>query len=179
VLRAGTIIPAALLTGIQSDLPGLVIAQVTVPVRDSLTGTQVLIPQGSRLIGTYDSELIAGQTRLLMAWTRILFADGRSIALDRMPAADASGQAGLSDKVDNHWGSTAKAALISTVLSIGAQSGSAGNDSDIARAIRDGASDSVARTGRQIVDRELSRRPTITIRQGMPVHALLTGDLAI
>jgi type IV secretion system protein VirB10 len=179
VLRAGTIIPAALLTGIQSDLPGLVVAQVTEPVRDSLTGTRVLIPQGSRLIGTYDSELIAGQTRLLMAWTRLLFADGRSIALDRMPAADASGQAGLSDKVDNHWGSTAKAALISTVLSIGAQSGSAGNDSDIARAIRDGASDSVARTGRQIVDRELSRRPTITIRQGMPVHALLTGDLAI
>ncbi len=94
-----------------------------------------------------------------------------------MPAADATGQAGLSDKVDNHWGSTAKAALISTVLSIGAQSGFAGNESDIARALRDGASDSISRTGRQIVDCELARRPTITIRPGMPIMALLTEDL--
>lgn len=177
ILRAGTIIPAALVTGVQSDLPGLVIAQVTEPVRDSLTGSHVLIPQGARLIGTYDSQLTAGQTRLLLAWTRLLLPDGRSIELNRMPAADATGQAGLSDRVDHHWGSTAKAALISTVLSIGAQSGFAGNESDIARALRDGASDSISRTGRQIVDRELSRRPTITIRPGMPIMALLTEDL--
>jgi type IV secretion system protein VirB10 len=178
-LRAGTIIPAALVTGIQSDLPGLVIAQVTEPVRDSLTGSRILIPQGARLIGTYASELAAGQTRLLLAWTRLLLPDGRSIDLGRMPAADATGQAGLRDRVDHHWGSTVKAALISTILSIGAQSGSAGNESDIARAIRDGASDSISRTGRQIVDRELARRPTIKVRPGMPIRAILTADLDV
>ncbi|QMW22445.1 TrbI/VirB10 family protein [Sandaracinobacteroides saxicola] len=176
-LRAGTIIPAALVTGIQSDLPGLVIAQVTEPVRDSLTGSHVVIPQGARLIGTYDSELAAGQTRLLLAWTRLLLPDGRSIDLGRTPAADATGQAGLSDKVDNHWGSTAKAALISTILSIGAQSGTSGDESDLARALRDGASDSISRTGRQIVERELSRRPTITVRAGSPVLAIISKDL--
>jgi type IV secretion system protein VirB10 len=178
-LRAGTIIPAALVTGIQSDLPGLVIAQVTEPVRDSHTGSRILIPQGARLIGSYDSELAAGQTRLLLAWTRLLLPDGRSIDLGRMPAADATGQAGLSDRVDNHWGSTVKAALISTILSIGAQSGTSGDESDIARALRDGASDSISRTGRQIVDRELSRRPTITVRAGMPIRAILTADLDV
>ncbi|WP_207791559.1 TrbI/VirB10 family protein [Sandaracinobacteroides saxicola] len=178
-MRAGTIIPAALVTGIQSDLPGLVIAQVTEPVQDSFRYSKILIPQGARLIGTYDSELAAGQTRLLLVWTRLLLPDGRSIDLGRMPAADATGQPGLSDKVDNHWGRTAKAALISTILSIGAQSGTSGDESDIARALRDGASDSISRTGRQIVERELSRRPTITVRAGMPIRAILTRDLML
>lgn len=178
-LRAGTIIPAALVTGIQSDLPGLVIAQVTEPVRDSLTGSQILIPQGSRLIGTYDSELAAGQTRLLLAWTRLLLPDGRSIDLGRMPAADPTGQAGLSARVDNHWGSILKGALISTVLSIGAQSGSSGDESDIARALRDGASDSISRTGRQIVERELSRRPTLSIAPGYRMRVLVTQDITV
>jgi type IV secretion system protein VirB10 len=179
ILQAGTVIPAALVTGIQSDLPGLVVAQVTEPVRDSLTGTRVLIPQGSRLIGTYDSELAAGQTRLLLAWTRLLLPDGRSIALDRMPAADATGQAGLTVHINNHWGSTAKAALVSTLLSIGAQSGASGDESDIARAIRDGASDSISRTGRQVVDRELARKPTIIVEAGAVVRAIAVTDLAI
>jgi type IV secretion system protein TrbI len=178
-LRAGTIIPAALVTGIQSDLPGLVIAQVTEPVRDSLTGSNILIPQGSRLIGTYDSELAAGQTRLLLAWTRLLLPNGRSIDLGRMPAADPTGQAGLSDRVDNHWGSILNGALISTVLSIGAQSGSSSDESDIARAIRDGASDSISRTGRQIVERELSRRPTLSIAPGYRMRVLVTQDIII
>lgn len=178
-LQAGTVIPAALITGIQSDLPGLVVAQVTEPVRDSLTGSWILIPQGSRLIGTYDTELAAGQTRLLLAWNRLLLPDGRSIDLDRMPATDPSGQAGLSDRVDNHWGGMLKAALISTLIGIGAQSGSTGDDSEIARAIRDGASDSVARTGRQIVERELTRRPTLTISPGYRLKVLVTKDLEI
>lgn len=179
ILRAGTIIPAALVTGIQSDLPGLVIAQVTESVRDSLTGSRILIPQGSRLIGTYDSELAAGQTRLLLGWTRLLLPDGRSIDLGRMPTADPTGQAGLSDRVDNHWGSILKGALISTVLSIGAQSGSSGDESDIARALRDGASDSISRTGRQIVERELTRRPTLTISPGYRMRVLVTQDLNV
>jgi len=179
ILRAGTIIPAALVTGIQSDLPGLVIAQVTEPVRDSLRGSKILIPQSARLIGTYDSELAAGQTRLLLAWSRLLLPDGRSIDLGRMPAADATGQAGLSDRVDNHWGSILKGALISTVLSIGAQSGSSGDGSDIARALRDGASDSISRTGQQIVERELTRRPTLTISPGYRMRVLVTQDIDI
>jgi type IV secretion system protein VirB10 len=178
-LQAGTVIPAALITGIQSDLPGLVVAQVTEPVRDSLTGSRILIPQGARLIGTYDTELAAGQTRLLLAWNRLLLPDGRSIDLDRMPATDPSGEAGLSDRVDNHWGSVLKAALVSTLIGIGAQSSSTGDESDIARAIRDGASDSVARTGRQLVERELARQPTITISPGFRLRVLVTEDIQV
>lgn len=178
-LQAGTVIPAALITGIQSDLPGLVVAQVTEPVRDSLSGSRILIPQGARLIGTYDTELAAGQTRLLLAWHRLLLPDGRSIDLDRMPATDPSGQAGLSDRVDNHWGGMLKAALISTLIGVGAQSGSTNDESEIARAIRDGASDSVARTGRQIVERQLTRQPTLTISPGYRLKVLVTKDLEI
>lgn len=146
---------------------------------NSSTRWLVLIPQGSRLIGTYDTELAAGKTRLLLAWNRLLLPDGRSIDLDRMPATDPSGQAGLSERVDNHWGGMLKAALISTLIGIGAQSGSTGDESEIARAIRDGASDSVARTGRQIVERELTRRPTLTISPGYRLKVLVTKDLEI
>lgn len=179
LVTTGSVIAAALVTGIRSDLPGQVVAQVTQPVHDSATGRTLLIPQGSRLIGTYDSDLAAGQMRLLLAWTRLILPNGRSIDLDRMPAADASGQSGLQDRTDHHWGGVVRAALISTLLGIGAQSGSASDESDIARAIRDGASDGIGRTGRQIVDRELGRPPTLTIRPGYPVRVMLTRDLAL
>jgi type IV secretion system protein VirB10 len=177
VLLAGSVISAALVTGIRSDLPGQVVAQVTEPVFDSANGRTLLIAQGARLIGTYDSDLAAGQTRLLVAWTRLILTDGRSIDLGGMPAADAMGQSGLEDRTDHHWGGIARAALVSTVLGIGAQSGTSDNEGDIARALRDGASDSVSRTGRQIVERELNRSPTITIRPGFTVRVMLTRDL--
>lgn len=178
-IAAGTMLSAALVTAIHSDLPGQVIAQITEPVHDTLSGSLTLIPQGSRVLGAYDNALSTGQSRILVVWTRLIFPDGRSVALDKFPATDAAGRTGLSDRTDYHWGGVAKAAAVSTLLSIAAQSSSTGDEGDIARALRDGASDSVARTGRQIVERELGRAPTITIRAGHPVRILLTRDMLL
>ena len=179
VVQAGAIISAALVTGLRSDLPGQVVAQVTENVFDSPTGRTLLIPQGTKLIGTYDHDVAAGQSRALVAWTRLILPDGSSVILDRMPGADAAGYGGLQDRVDNHWGGVLKAALVSTVLGIGAQSGSGNSQSDLARALRDGASESLSRTGRQIVERELDRPPTITIRPGFPVRVIVTRDIVL
>src|SRR3546814_1111887 len=102
-LMAGTVIPAALLTAVNSDLPGQVIATVTEQVYDSVTGRHLLIPQGSRLIGQYDSQVAFGQRRALLVWTRLIRPNGSSLVLDRLPATDAAGQMGLEDNVDWHW----------------------------------------------------------------------------
>ncbi|NCP00904.1 MAG: conjugal transfer protein TraI [Rhodobacterales bacterium CG15_BIG_FIL_POST_REV_8_21_14_020_59_13] len=178
LLQAGSVIPAALITGIRSDQPGLVTAQVTENVYDSLTGRRLLIPQGARLIGEYESDVGFGQRRVLLAWNRLILPDGRSIVLERQPAADPSGYAGLEDGVDYHWGGVLKAALVSTLLGVGSDLGS-GSDSDLARALRRGSQDSVNRTGEQIVSRELNIRPTLTIRPGYPVRVLVTRDIVL
>lgn len=178
LLQAGSVIPAALITGIRSDQPGLVTAQVTENVYDSQTGHRLLIPQGSRLLGDYSSEVGFGQRRVLLAWNRLILPDGRSIVLERQPAADPSGYAGLEDGVDYHWGGVLKAALVSTLLGVGGELGS-GNDSDLARALRRGSQDSVNRAGEQIVSRELNIRPTLTIRPGFPVRVLVTRDIVL
>src|SRR3546814_1684669 len=128
ILQAGSIIPAALITGIRSDLPGQITAQVTQNVYDSPTGRILLIPQGARLIGDYDAEVSAGQTRVLLAWTRLILPDGRSIQLDRQPGAAGRGFAGWQDSAHFPWGSLARAELISQVLGVGAGVGWGSND---------------------------------------------------
>ncbi|RAZ88876.1 conjugal transfer protein TraI [Mesorhizobium hawassense] len=179
VLQAGAVIAAALITGIRSDLPGQITAQVTENVYDSPTGHILLIPQGTRLIGQYDNGVGFGQRRVLLVWTRLIFPDGRSIVLEREPGADAEGYAGLEDGVDYHWGELFKAAALSTVLSIGAQAGSSGQESDIMRALRQGASDSISQAGQQIVQRQLNIAPTLTIRPGFPVRVIVTHDIVL
>lgn len=178
ILQAGSVIPAALITGIRSDLPGLVTAQVTQNVYDSPTGRILLIPQGSRLIGDYDADVAFGQNRVLLAWNRLILPDGRSIVLERQPAADTQGFAGLQDGTDYHWGGVLKAALVSTLLGAGAELGS-GDNGNLARAFRRGTQDSINRAGEQIVSRELNVRPTLTIRPGFPVRVLVTRDLVL
>ena len=177
-LQAGSIIPAALITGIRSDLPGQITAQVTANVYDSLTGRILLIPQGARLIGEYDSEVSHGQNRVLLAWDRLILPDGRSIQLDRLSGADVRGFAGLQDGTDYHWGNMAKAALISTLLGIGSELGG-GGDSDLVRAVRRGSQDTISQTGQQIVGRELNVRPTLTVRQGYALRIIVTRDLIL
>jgi type IV secretion system protein VirB10 len=179
VLQAGAVIPAALVTGIRSDLPGQISAQVTENVYDSPTGRWLLVPQGSRIVGQYDSGVGFRQRRVLLVWNRLIFPNGRSIVLERQPGADAGGYAGLEDGVDYHWGELFKAAALSTVLSIGAQTGSSGQEGDIVRALRNGASDSVSQVGQQIAQRQLDVAPTLTIRPGYPVRVLVTRDLAL
>ena len=178
IVQAGSVIPAALITGIRSDLPGQITAQVTQNVYDSITGHILLIPQGARLIGEYDSEVAAGQTRVLFAWDRLILPDGRSIVLERQPGADGSGFAGLQDRVNQHWGNLLKAAAISTLLGVGVELG-ADDDDELTRALRRGSQDTINQTGQQIVRRQLNIQPTLTIRPGHPLRVVLTRDLIL
>ncbi|MDP0929702.1 TrbI/VirB10 family protein [Paracoccus onubensis] len=178
ILQAGSVIPAALITGIRSDLPGQIIAQVTEPVYDSPTGSILLIPQGTRLIGAYDDSVSFGQRRVLLVWNRLIFPDGSSIVLERLAGADSGGYAGLEDGVDYHWWDLMKAAGLSTLLAAGAEF--ATDDGDrLTRAIREGALDTINETGQQIVQRQLQVKPTLTIRPGFPVRIIVTKDLIL
>lgn len=178
IVQAGSVIPAALITGIRSDLPGQITAQVTQNIYDSPTGRILLIPQGARLVGEYDSEIVAGQSRVLLAWDRLIFPGGRSIALDRLPGADGAGMAGLADRTDYHWGHILKAALVSTLLGVGAELGASDEDR-LVQAARAGSQGSINETGRQVVERQLRIPPTITIRPGFAFRVIVTRDLIL
>ena len=177
VVQAGSVIAAALITGLRSDLPGEITAQVTENVYDGPTGRTLLIPQGARLIGEYDSQVAFGQERVLLAWTRLILPDGRSIVLERQPGADAAGYAGLEDGVDNHWGKLIKAAILSTVLSVGSEAGTSQTENNLTQAIRAGAANSFSQTGQQVVERQLNIQPTLTVRPGFPVRVMVIRDL--
>jgi type IV secretory pathway VirB10-like protein len=182
VVQAGTVIPGALITGIRSDLPGQITAQVTENVYDTPSGRLLLIPQGARLIGIYDSQIAFGQSRVLLVWTRLIMPNGRSIVLERQPGADAAGYSGLEDEVDNHWGELFKAAALSTLLAVGSEVGAGsdtGNNGDIIQALRRGSSDSLNQTGQKIVQRNLNIQPTLTIRPGFPVRVIVNRDLVL
>ncbi|GHE74485.1 conjugal transfer protein TraI [Camelimonas fluminis] len=178
ILQAGAVIPAAMITGIRSDLPGQITAQVTQNVYDSPTGSLLLIPQGTRIIGEYDDGVTFGQRRVLLVWKRLIFPNGHSIVLERQPGADASGYAGLEDGVDYHWWDLMKAAGLSTLLGIGAELATSDEDRLI-RAIRDGAQGTINQAGQQIIQRQLQVEPTLTIRPGFPVRVIVTRDLVL
>ncbi len=178
ILQAGAVIAAALITGIHSDLPGQITAQVTENIYDSPTGRILLVPQGTRVIGQYNNSVQFGQSRVLLVWNRLIFPNGRSIVLERQPGADTEGYAGLQDGVDYHWWELAKAAGLSTLLSIGAEL--ATNDDDrLIQAIRNGGQDTINDAGQQIVRRQLNVAPTLTIRPGFPVRVIVTRDLVL
>jgi type IV secretory pathway VirB10-like protein len=179
VVQAGAVIPAALITGIRSDLPGQITAQVTENVYDSPSGRFLLIPQGSKLVGLYDSQISFGQDRVLLVWTRLLMPNGRSIVLERQPGADTQGFAGLEDEVDHHWDRLFMAAALSTVLGVSAELGATSGDSAIVTALRRGSTDSLNQTGQQVVRRNLNIQPTITVRPGFPVRVIINRDLVL
>lgn len=164
-------------TGINSDLPGTVIAQVTQPVYDTVTGAHLLIPQGARLLGRYQSEVSFGQDRALVVWDRIMFPDGSSIRISE-PGTDASGAAGVTDRTDHHWNRVFAAAGLATILGVGAELGSDSED-DISRAIRRGTTGTVIQAGQRAVDRSLTIQPTIRVRPGWPVRVLVTRDVIL
>ena len=177
-LQAGTVIPAAMITGLRSDLPGQISAQVTSNVFDSPSGRYLLIPQGARLLGEYDSRIASGQSRPLLVWTRLILPNGRSIVLERAPGTDGTGASGLQDRVNYHWGRVFLAAGLATILNLGLESGAETED-DVARAIREAAQDTIGRTGDEIVRQQLAVPPTLTIRPGFPVRVMVTRDLIL
>lgn len=181
-VMAGTIIPAALMTGINSDLPGQVIATVSEPVYDTATGRYLLIPQGSRLIGRYDSQVAFGQRRALLVWTRLILPDTSSVALDRLPGMDPAGYAGLEDGVDWHWDRILAGAALSTLLGIGAELAAPESRTEGSRAViagRESAQDTVNQVGQEMTKRNMSIQPTLTIRPGFPMRVMVSKDLVL
>lgn len=179
IMSAGSLISASLITGINSDLPGTVVAQVTENAFDSITGKTLLIPQGARLIGRYESSIAYGQRRAFISWHRIIWPDGTSLRIEDVPASDISGYSGLADKVDFHGGALLKGVAMSTVLGVGTELGFGDKESDLVRAFRESAQTNDGRAADQIVGRSLDIEPTITVRPGWPVRVLLQTDLVL
>lgn len=178
-VMAGTIIPASLVTGLNSDLPGQVIAQVTENVYDTATGAHLLIPQGTRLIGRYDSVIAFGQSRALVVWTRIIMPDGTSIVIDNLPGVDLAGYAGLKDRVNNHTLKLFQAAILSSVLSVASEIGRDSDDDAIIEALRDGGQRTINQAGQEIVTRQLAVQPTLTVRPGWRLRVIVNKDLVL
>ena len=179
ILSSGSVIAANLVTGINSDLPGSVIAQVSENAYDSITGRTLLIPQGARLIGGYESAIAFGQRRAFIVWKRIVWPDGSSLRIDDVPASDAAGFAGLADSVDVHGAALLRGVALSTLLGVGTQLGLGSDESDLVKAVRESVQQNGARAGDRLVGKSLDIEPTITVRPGWPVRVVVQGDLVL
>ena len=146
---------------------------------DTVTGNHLLIPQGARLIGRYDNRVSFGQERALIVWDRVVFPDGASIEIDALPGADQQGYAGLSDRIDNHWGRVFIGAGLATLLGVGSELAFDEDETGVARAFRDGLQDTSAQASQRIVDRNLSIQPTLRVRPGWPLRIIVTRDLIL
>jgi type IV secretory pathway VirB10-like protein len=181
-VKAGTIIPGTLITGINSDLPGPVVAQVRENVYDTVTGQYLLIPQGARLLASYDSMIVWGQERVLLCWHRLVLPNGDSLDLECMPGADLAGQAGLTDDVDEHWWRIVKGAAIASLLSAAtaaAGGNTQGYNPTIPQLWARGAASEVATAGEHITRRNLMIQPTITVRPGWSMNVMVTRDMIL
>jgi len=181
-VMAGTVIAATLVTGIKSDLPGDVIATVTEPVYDTATGKLLLIPQGSRILGRYNSQVSYGQSRVQMVWNRIILPDTSSLTLDNLVGTDPAGYAGVEDEVDRHWGRILAGAALTTLLGVGAELAAPENRQDGNRIViagRDSAQDSINQVGQEMTRRNLNVQPTLTARPGLPVRIVANRDLQL
>lgn len=178
-VMAGSVISASLITGINSDLPGLVTAQVTQNIYDSVTGSVLLIPQGARLIGTYDSVIAFGQSRALLVWQRIVLPNGSSIRIDNLPATDTAGYAGLKDEVDYHTWRLLKGITMATLLGVGTELTLGDVESDLVRALREASQQSTNQVGQRITEKNLNIQPTITIRPGWRLKVIVQRDIVL
>lgn len=181
-VMAGTVVAGALVTGIKSDLPGDVIATVTEPVYDTATGRFLLIPQGSRILGRYNSQVSYGQSRVQVVWNRIILPDTSSLTLDNLAGTDPAGYAGLEDGVDWHWDRIFAGAVLTTLLGVGAELAAPENRQDGDRIIiagRDSAQDSINQVGQEMTRRNLNIQPTLTERPGLPVRIIVNRDLVL
>jgi len=180
---AGTVIPAVLLTGMNSDLPGMITSQVAETIYDTVTGKHVLIPQGSTLIGEYDSRITYGQERVLFVWTRVRFPNGNSISLEGMPGTDLSGFAGVRDKVDNHWWKLAQGVVLGSLLGAAAQESYGGGLSaaspSLGQLAAAAAAQNINSAGQQIVQKDLQVQPTLVLRPGQRVAVFVTKDIEL
>jgi type IV secretory pathway VirB10-like protein len=181
-VKAGTIIPTSLITGMNSDLPGQVVGQVRENVYDTVSGNYLLIPQGSRLLATYDSAVTFGQERVLVCWNRLIRPDGSSIPLECMPGVDLSGQAGFADQVDNHWWRIITGVALGTLVSATAQRSQgdvSGYNPTVPQLWAANAGGAVNQAGQAITQKNLAIQPTIKIRPGFSVNVIVTKDIVL
>jgi type IV secretion system protein VirB10 len=178
-IMAGSIIAASLFTGLNSDLPGMTIAQVTENIYDTVTGEHLLIPQGSKLVGKYDSVVAFGQKRALVVWTRIILPNGNSMVIENLPATDTAGYAGLEDEVDFHTWQLLKAIGLATLLGVGTELTLGDNEGDLVRLLRESVQQTTNRAGQRLVERQLDVQPTITVRPGWPLRVIVAKDLVL
>jgi type IV secretion system protein VirB10 len=173
------VIAASLQTGVNSDLPGNVIAVITENVYDTVSGDILLIPQGSRLFGHYDSVVAFGQSRSFLVWQRIIMPDGSNVVIDNMPATDPAGYAGLEDQVDYHTWTLLKGIAMSTLLGVGTQVTFGSSNSNLVEAIRESAADSTNQAGQRIVEKDLNIQNTLEDRPGLPLRVLISKDIVL
>ena len=188
-LKAGTVIPGLLLTGINSDLPGMVIGQVSENVYDSATGNWLLIPQGSRLIGVYDSNIAQGQNRVAVVWNRIIYPDGSSLNIAGTPGADLAGYSGIKGKVDNHYGQLLMAALFTSFFTAAvdiasdrnndnSNNNNNNNDRKSARDVLvETTATTIANIGSRLAERALDIQPTIIVKPGTRHNVIIQQDV--
>lgn len=185
-LKTGAVVPGVMLTGINSDLPGNMIAQVSQNVFDTATGRNLLIPQGTKLYGVYDSRVIYGQSRVLIAWNRIIFPDGSSMNLGAMPGADMAGMAGFTDKVDNHYlrifGSAFMMSLVTGGMAYAMDTANNGGSSSNGTSMQDEMTSALAaqlgQTTTTLLQKNLNIKPTLEIRPGYQFNIVVTKDMA-
>lgn len=181
-VKAGTIIPTVLVTGINSDLPGTILGQVRENIYDTVSGNYLLIPQGSKVLASYDSMVAYGQERVLVCWQRLIRPDGTSLSLDCQPGVDLAGYAGFADSVDNHWWRVLTGVALGSVLAAGVvvpQGNVSGYVPTIGQGMAANAAGAVNQAGQQITNRALNIQPTIKVRPGFSVNVLVTKDLVI
>jgi type IV secretory pathway VirB10-like protein len=180
IIMAGTVLPCVLITGINSDLPGIITAQIRRNIYGSVTGSDLLIPMGTKILGRCDSRVNWAQERVQVNWNRLIFPNGSSLLLGAgMPGTDEGGATGFKDQVNNHYGKLLPAILVSTFLSAGAEYGDAGKDPQIGETIAEGLSRDINHTGQRIVNRQLNIRPTIEIKQGFPFNIMVDKDIIL
>ena len=184
-LKTGAVIPGVMVTGINSDLPGNIIAQVSQNVFDSVTGKHLLLPQGAKLFGVYDSRVIYGQERVLVAWNRVVFPDGSSITLGAMPGSDMAGNAGYTDEVNNHYFRIFGSAVLMSLMSGGMaytmdSLDNSNSESDKPTLQNEMGSALAAQLGQatlQLLQKNLNIKPTLEIRPGYQFNVIVTKDL--
>lgn len=179
-VKAGAIIPATLITGVNSDLPGQMIAQVSHNVFDTVSGRFVLIPQGAKLIGRYDSSITMGQNRLLVVWDRLIYPDGSSINIKGMQGTDVAGNSGFRDKVNNHYGRIFGQALLLSFVSAAVQLAEDENELSAERqALNESVAQEIGRVSTELIRRGMNIQPTIEIRPGYPFAVMVNKDMIL
>jgi len=178
-IMAGSIIPAVLLTGVNSDLPGIVVAQVRQHIYDSKTGNHLLIPQGTRIIGKYHNLISYGQNRILLKFHRIMFSNNSSISLDGMPGSDLYGYAGLNDKVNNHLKKILGAIILSSFFNIGSNrvDNEDSAENNLINNFLGSAASEANKVGQKLLNKQINIPPTIEIRQGYKFNITVHKDI--